>query len=369
MRPSVKSKEALGVVKAGDGDVVGLIDVIEIALEVGLRGRVEAATADGVAVSNEIKVAADGEMFDADKFANVVEVIEHILEADGLLVAHHEADEIDTHDAAGFGHAADGIVGLRASEVGDESAAGGVGEEDGFGGGGKRVESGLIGTMGHINRHADLFHALHDGCAEDREAAIAAFEEAAADAVIEVIGELREALAKAEEFVNVGGRAKVSGILEREQDAGTAGLVGTGNVGGIVDANEQIGMGGEETIPGSEKAEAGFVVSGAGAEREDVNAGVDKRFGVEFGECLWIVEPALNFGRLFGEVFKEELIEEIDHWRLFDEPHGARGVFGGGLGEEAEAIVQDGSREPGEHGAPRGVEHWRSVALGAQVLV
>ena len=82
-----------------------------------------------------------------------------------------------------------------------------------------------------------------------------------------------------------------------------------------------------------------------------------------------MVEPALYFGRLVGEVFEEELIEEVHHGRFFDEADGARGIFGGGLSEEAETAVKNGSRETDEHGAPRGVKHWRSVAPARRRLL
>ena len=45
------------------------------------------------------------------------------------------------------------------------------------------------------------------------------------------------------------------------------------------------------------------------AEGEDVDAGLLVEFGVGRGECVGPVEPAVGFGRLFGEVGEAELVQ------------------------------------------------------------
>jgi hypothetical protein len=56
---------AFGMVRACYSDVIGFVDVIAVALEIRLRGRVETTT-HGVPIADQIEIASDGEMLDAD---------------------------------------------------------------------------------------------------------------------------------------------------------------------------------------------------------------------------------------------------------------------------------------------------------------
>jgi hypothetical protein len=109
---------------------------------------------------------------------------------------------------------------IGAQVPGYQGAAGGVGEDHGLGRGIERIERGLIAAVRHIHAHAHLFHALHDRQPEDRKAAIAPLQKAAAD-----VGQLRDALAQAEERVHITGAAKMRGVLHGQHDADLAGLV------------------------------------------------------------------------------------------------------------------------------------------------
>ena len=51
------------------------------------------------------------------------------------------------------------------------------------------------GAVRDVDGHPHFVHALDDPQAEHRQAAIALFQEAAADAIVEVVGELRDPLA------------------------------------------------------------------------------------------------------------------------------------------------------------------------------
>jgi hypothetical protein len=66
----------------------------------GCESRLETASSHGVPIADEVEVATDGEMLDANQFADVIEMFEGVFYRDRLKVAHHEADEVYTHDPA-----------------------------------------------------------------------------------------------------------------------------------------------------------------------------------------------------------------------------------------------------------------------------
>ena len=106
----------------------------------------------------------------------------------------------------------------------------------------ERIQSGLVAAVGQIHCHAYRFHSLQDREPEDRKAAIPALQKPAADAVIEVIGQLRHSLAEPEEFGHIVRFAKVPGILCRQQYPDFAFASRSGEVPGRSNPQEQCGV-------------------------------------------------------------------------------------------------------------------------------
>ncbi len=220
-----------------------------------------------------------------------------------------------------------------------------MGEQDRLAGRLQRVEGGLVAAMGDVNGHTDLLHPLHDRRPENRKAAVAPLQKAAADPVVEVVRQLRDPLSEAEELVHVGGRTEVGRFLERQHDADSTGLLGALDVLQAADPLQQVGMGGEEAVPASEKAQGVLVVAASRTEREYVDAGREVRGGVGGSEGLGPLEPAFDPGRFLGEVLEAELVEKVHHGRFFQQPDRPRGVGLRRLREQGETTAKNGGTE------------------------
>src|SRR5581483_2278867 len=110
-QPLGEIEHAPDVIQSADRDAAVGILVILVAREVRLRPRIEAAAVHRVRVADHVEVAADRDVLDPDQLRDVVDMVEHVLDRDGLAVLHHEADHRDAHHAAGLRHPADRIVG------------------------------------------------------------------------------------------------------------------------------------------------------------------------------------------------------------------------------------------------------------------
>ena len=180
--------------------------------------------------------------------------------------------EIDAHHSAGLRHAPDRVVGFGAHKAGDQRPARGMRQNDRLRGQFERIERGLIGAMRNIHGHPDRFHPFHDRYAEIGKSAVAPFEEPAADAIVGVVSELRNALTESEELIYVARRAEVRRILQRDHDADAPRLVGAFNIRRGGDAQHQVRMSGQEAVPSRKEAQSRFVIVRARAEREHVDA-------------------------------------------------------------------------------------------------
>lgn len=71
-------------------DMVGRVDAIPVTFEVGLGRWVEACAAHRIAIADKVEVAANGKVFHADEFPDVVEMIESVFHRNGFGAPHHE---------------------------------------------------------------------------------------------------------------------------------------------------------------------------------------------------------------------------------------------------------------------------------------
>ena len=67
------------------------------------------------------------------------------------------------------------------------------------------------------------------------------------------------------------------------------GFMGTSDVSGVTNADEEVGMGCEEAVPAGEEAQAVFIGAGAAAQREDVGSGCEVGSGVGWCKCFGVL--------------------------------------------------------------------------------
>lgn len=117
------------------------------------------------------------------------------------------------------------------------------------------------------------------------------------------------------------------GFLHREHDADAVRFVGALDIGGIVDAEQDVGMGGQEAVPAGIKAQSLFVIPGAAREGENVDAGseIGCGFGGHEGFGMFQQAIALSYSQ---EDFRGSRGSEIDSEGLrleFPQSGGSRG--------------------------------------------
>src|SRR5579864_3383237 len=168
-------------------------------------------------VAIEIDIAADADVLDPDKLRDVIEVIDHILDGDGLVAAHQLPNPADTHNAAACRHLLDQEVTL-VSRMGIQRLAIRVREQHRTPRKLAALERRLGAAVGYIDSHANLVH--------DRDHLASVFSKAgvryfvsATDGIVIVVSELREPLAKTAEEADVFELLKVVGALKAEQNA------------------------------------------------------------------------------------------------------------------------------------------------------
>ena len=336
------------MVEAPDVDRAVAVLVVLVAEEVGLGPRIEPAAVHRVGVPHHVEIAADRHVLHAGQPGHVIDVVEHVFDRHRLAVADHEPNHRDPHHAAARRHLPDRLVGLAAQVPRDQRARGRVGEDHRFGRRVQRVERGLVAAVRDIHGHADLLHPLHDRQAEDRQAAVALLEEAAADAVVEVVGELRDPLSQPEERPHIVGRPEVRRVLEGEHDADLLLRLGADEVGGVVDPRQPVAVAGEEAVPAREEVHGILETAGAGAERERGDAGRLIARRVLGGEPARLGQPLLDLRRPDREIGELELVQEIDDDRRLDQPDGAGRVLRVRLREQRVAPAQHRRRGQSE---------------------
>jgi hypothetical protein len=309
----------------GDG-AIGIL-VILVAREIRLRPRIETAAADCVRVANDVEVAADGHMLDANQLGDVVDVIEHMFERHRLSIAHHEADERDSHHAAGLCHPLNRFVGLAAKVSRQERTRRGMRKDDRPLRCRERVERRLIAAVRHVDSHSLSLHPFQDRGAEDGETTVALFEKPAADAVAEVVGQLRDSLPEPEERADVIWSAKVGGVLKRQHHAGLAGRLRPRKIRHIVYPREPFAVGSKKPVPVRVVADRAVVIPGAVPEREYGDARVAIPRQILRREAARDGQPLLALRWLYRIVGKLKLVQQIDHHRRANQLDRTGGVI------------------------------------------
>jgi len=157
-------------------------------------------------------------VLDADEIADAIEVVEHVIDGRGLLVADEHPDSGDAHDTAPLGHRPDRFVGLRARVPGERTAVR-VCDEGWLSRDLDRIESGAIAAVREVDDHPDRIHLLDDCDAEIAEPAINPFRRTVSKKIPPVVGELRDPLAQPVESLHIVYRAEMLGILKPDDDA------------------------------------------------------------------------------------------------------------------------------------------------------
>src|SRR5713101_6602716 len=175
-------------------------------------------------VTLQIGIAANTDMFDADKLCDVVKMIQGVLDGGGLVGLDEHTHPGDAHDSAGCRHFLDGFIGL-AARMRNEGTAIGMRDEHRFLGDFERFQGGAIAAMRSINDHTQFVHSPDDGDSKIADAVVAALGGAVSNQVARIVGELRNALAQTEEGIDIVWTAEMLGVLQAEEHANLAGLV------------------------------------------------------------------------------------------------------------------------------------------------
>ena len=128
------------------------------------------------------------------------------------------------------------LVGRAARIARMERAAVAVRDDHRPGGRSAGIEDGPVAAVRNVHDHADAVHPLDDARAELGEAGIGRLEGAAADQVLEVVGQLRLTLAESVEHVHIVRRSKMLRVLKADQDAELALAPGALEVAGPRDS-------------------------------------------------------------------------------------------------------------------------------------
>ena len=147
-----------------------------------------------VVIAVEICVSSNSDMLDAGQIDYVVDMINHMENRCGILVANEHPNACDAHHTSFVAKGLDGIVGFQPRMV-YEGATIAVGDRNRLGRQCYRIKRCLIAAVGHVNQHTDLVHSLDDGKTKVADAPIDALCSSGAKQILVVVGELRCALA------------------------------------------------------------------------------------------------------------------------------------------------------------------------------
>ena len=247
-----------------------------------------------VVVAIEVDVTPQSHVLDPDHLRDVVDVVEEVLDGCRFGGLHEHAHAGDPHDAPCLADRADHFVRLAARMPPRKRSRIRVRDECRLLRKLERIERRAVAAMGRVDRHSHLVHPLHQRHAEIGEAAIHTFGGAAGEPVLRVVRQLRHTLAVVEELIDrlervarVVVRAhEVVGVLRAEQNPCLSRSLDRREVGGAVDAHEQVAARGNQGILALEVPEPLDVrVRPAEADRgvEDVDPGRPDSLGV--GSC------------------------------------------------------------------------------------
>src|SRR5215471_7838935 len=171
-------------------------------------------------------------------------------------------------------------------------------EKHGLGRSFQCVQRGLIPAMRQIHGHADFLHTLEYREPENRESAIALFEKSTADPIVEIVCELRDALAHGPKCVNVRRFAKMRGILQRQHDADLPGLLCMLKTGYVIYAQNPVAVRRTKSVPVGEVSECRGVIWWACTKCKYVDPRLLKRRGIRLCESARLMKPLVVPGKL-----------------------------------------------------------------------
>src|SRR5580704_12462373 len=156
-------------------------------------------------------------------------------------------------------------------------------------------------------------------------------QKTAPDAVIKVVSQLGDALPQREELVDVVWTPEVRRLLHRQHDSDLLVGVHAGEVSGVIDAQQQIAVGGEESVPFREESQTVFVVGSAFTEREHLNPGALICSSIARRKAPRLGQPEIKFVcRFLRKVGETELVEKVHYGGFRDKLDRTRRIFRAG---------------------------------------